>query len=158
MAPALRLLTERFRQAPFSFFVFITDGRLEDFEEVVALTRRLCKEISQGERPPMKLVLVGVGDEIDRAQLSALDDLESELDLWDYKVAEELRDLRDIFAEMGDGGSFVAPEGKIYDDQGQLLQQLQSGVPSRLRFRLPAGARGFSLELNGFLLEQPLPL
>ena len=107
----------------------------------------------------MKLVLVGVGEEIDHGQLRALDDLEVEsgIDLWDHKIAEELRSLEDIFAELGDQSQFVAPEGKIYDDKGQLLHHLRSGVPRGLSFQLPASAKGFSLKLNGFLLEQPLP-
>ena len=159
LTPAIQLLTEEFHHAPFSFFVFITDGKIEDFDRVVATTRRLCGEIQQGTRLPMKLVLIGVGDDIDHQQLSALDDLESEsgIDLWDHKIAEELRSLGDIFAELGDQSQFVASEGKIYDDAGQLIHHLRSGVPRGLTFSLPPSAKGFSLELNGFLLEQPLP-
>src|SRR5262245_6128315 len=100
LLPAVRYFAERFRSAPWGFYVFITDGELHDLEEVIAYSKQLAKDIAAGRRKPVKLVLIGVGPDIAQYQMEALDDLDSgtEIDLWDHKIASEMRVLEEIFA------------------------------------------------------------
>src|SRR5271165_2832386 len=82
LLPAVKYFVERFADAPWGFYVFITDGVLHDLNEVKAYTRTIAKEIAAGKRRPVKFVLIGIGDNVDEKQMEELDDLEDvEVDL-----------------------------------------------------------------------------
>src|SRR5437763_13228021 len=53
LLPAVKYFVERFRSAPWGFFVFVTDGELPDLDEVIAYSKQLAKEISAGRRHPV---------------------------------------------------------------------------------------------------------
>src|ERR1700757_2225394 len=104
LLPAVRHFEERFRSAPWGFFVFITDGELHDLDEVKHYSVQLARAIATGKRNPVKFVLIGVGPEINESQMVELDDLDSgtDVDLWDHKIAQEMRVVQEIFAEVVD--------------------------------------------------------
>ena len=66
LLPAVRYFVERFKDAPWGFYVFITDGELHDLDEVIAYSKRLAREVVAGRRNPLKFVLIGVGAERQR--------------------------------------------------------------------------------------------
>ena len=159
LLPAVRYFADRFADAPWGFYVFITDGELHDLEEVKAYSVRLAKEVAAGRRKPLKLVLIGVGPDVNERQMEELDDLESgvDVDLWDHKLASELRVLHQIFAEVVDKNARVAPSGKILLPDGSIAKDYSdTGVPMLLDFEVPASASYFTLDGPGFRVNQGL--
>lgn len=160
LLPAMRYFVERFADAEWGFYVFVTDGRLDDLEAVKSYTADIAKRIAAGKAKPIKCVLIGVGTSVDEDQMTQLDDLPEELgldvDIWDHKIASTMRDLRDIFAEVVDENSMVAPTGRVLDGMGNLAKTWADGLPSMLRFSLPRTARSFVLEVAGQSISQSL--
>jgi hypothetical protein len=156
----MKYFIERFDDAEWGFYVFITDGKIDDLPAVKNYTADLSRRIGAGKSKPVKCVLIGVGPDVDQSQMEQLDDLPEELDLpvdiWDHKIAEDMRNLRDIFAEVVDEAAIVAPYGKIIDDMGNLAMNYADGVPTLLRFSLPANSLSFTLEVGANKLEQLL--
>jgi hypothetical protein len=160
LLPALKYFVERFSDADWGFYVFITDGRLDDLQAVKDYTADLSRRISAGKANPVKCVLIGVGPNVDESQMEQLDDLPEAMDLpvdvWDHKIASDMRDLRDIFAEVVDENAMVAPTGKVIDDRGNIAANFADGVPTLLRFSLPLNACSFTLEVGGNQIQQAL--
>jgi hypothetical protein len=159
LLPAVRYFVERFKDAPWGFYVFVTDGELHDLDEVLTYSKRLAMEVASGRRNPLKFVLIGVGPSVNEAQMEELDDLDTgtEVDLWDHKLAAEMRVLQEIFAEVVDKNARVADHGKILDPQGRLVKDYAgTGLPAYLEFEVPAGATYFTLEVNGQRVNQTL--
>lgn len=160
LLPALRYFAERFADADWGFYVFVTDGRIDDLEAVKNYTADLARRISAGKAKSVKCVLIGVGEFVDESQMEQLDDLPDELglevDIWDHKVASTMRDLRDIFAEVVDENAMVAPTGKVLDNSGTVVKTWNDGVPTKLVFTLPHGAVSFTLEVAGQHIKQLL--
>lgn len=160
LLPALKYFVERFSDAAWGFYVFITDGKLDDLQAVKDYTADLSRRIAAGTTNPVKCVLIGVGPDVDEAQMVQLDDLPEAMDLpvdiWDHKIASDMRDLRDIFAEVVDENAMVAPSGKIVDDKGNLAANFADGVPTLLRFSLPLDSQTFILEVGGNQIRQSL--
>jgi hypothetical protein len=159
LLPAVRYFVERFRDAPWGFYVFITDGELHDLDAVKAYSTRLAKEIDAGKRKPLKFVLIGIGPDVNEAQMEELDDLDTgtPLDLWDHKLASEMRVLQEIFAEVVDQHARVADNGRILDPQGRVVKNYgDTGLPAYLEFEMPADAAYFTLEVNGSRIHQGL--
>ncbi|MFT2520401.1 hypothetical protein ACMWQB_29720, partial [Escherichia coli] len=77
LLPAVRYFVERFKDAPWGLYIFITDGELHDLAEVMRYSTQLAREIAAGKRRPLKFVLIGVGPDINEAQMEALDDLQT---------------------------------------------------------------------------------
>ena len=65
---------------------------------------QLAKDVASKRRRPVKFVLIGVGDGVNEQQMEELDDLETgtDVDLWDHKIAKEMKQLQVIFAEVVD--------------------------------------------------------
>src|SRR5436190_13504728 len=57
LLPAVKYFVERFRSAPWGFFVFITDGELHDLEETKQYSIQLAREVAARRRNPLKFVL-----------------------------------------------------------------------------------------------------
>ncbi len=159
LVPAMRYFVNRFSDAKYGFYVFITDGALDDFEEVKAYTTQLAQEIAANKRNMVKCVLIGVGDEINREQMAALDDLETgtDVDIWDHKIAKEMRGIMDIFAEVVDENMIVAPQGTIYDHLDNVAAEYPNGLPAALEFKLPPNATHFTLHVGDVKVKQELP-
>jgi ribosomal protein L12E/L44/L45/RPP1/RPP2 len=159
LLPAVRYFVDRFRAAPWGFYVFITDGELHDLDEVKEYTTRLAKEIAARRRNPLKFVLIGIGPNVNESQMEELDDLDTgtDVDLWDHKLAAEMRHLQDIFAEVVDKNARVADNGRILDPQGKVLRDYSGrGLPAYIEFEAPATADYFVLEVNGQKVSQVL--
>src|SRR5262249_57496105 len=124
LLPAVRYFVERFRSAPWGFYVFITDGELHDLDEVIAYSKRLAQDVASRRRNPVKFVLIGVGPDVNEHQMEELDDLETgtDVDLWDHKLAAQIPVLPEIFAEVVDKNARVADNGRILDPQGNVVK------------------------------------
>jgi hypothetical protein len=156
LAPAVRYFVDRFADAPHGMYVFITDGRLDDLGDVKHLTAHLARDIADGKRHPIKCVLIGVGDEIDEKQLVQLDDLDTgtSVDIWDHKIAQEMRALVEIFAEVVSENQIVAPSATIYDAAGHRVWKSSDGLPALVKFTMPAVSPYFELEVSGRRIRQ----
>lgn len=147
--------------APWGMYVFITDGQVEDMDAVKQFCMKLAKDIEAGRRNDVKLVIIGLGDQVDEDQLDELDDLETgtSVDLWDSKLAAEMEKLSEIFAEVVDEADIVVPgDGIVKDESGNtVVDYRDTGLPAVLLFKLSSGAKSFSLEVGGNTVTQPLP-
>jgi hypothetical protein len=159
LLPAVRYFVDRFRSAPWGFYVFITDGELHDLDLVKDYSVRLARDIHAGRRKPVKFVLIGLGPDVNETQMEDLDDLDSgtPIDLWDHKLAAEMRLLQEIFAEVVDKNARIADNGRILDPQGRVVRDYAvGGLPALLEFEMPVGADYFTLDVNGHRINQPL--
>lgn len=160
LLPALKYFVERFSDAEWGFYVFITDGRLDDLEAVKLYTADLAKRIGSGTANSVKCVLIGVGSQVDEQQMIELDDLPEEMeltvDIWDHKIAATMRGLRDIFAEVVEENALVAPSGRVLADSGAVVVNYADGMPGVLKFSLPKTARAFTVEVAGNRIDQKL--
>jgi hypothetical protein len=159
LLPAVRYFVERFKTAPWGFYVFVTDGELHDLDAVKEYSTRLAREIHARRRNPVKFVLIGVGPSINETQMEELDDLDTgtPIDLWDHKLAAEMRVLQEIFAEVVDKNARVADNGRILDAQGRVVKNYEgTGLPAYLEFEVPSGSDYFTLEVNGQRINQGL--
>jgi hypothetical protein len=159
LLPAVKYFVDRFKDAPWGFYVFITDGELHDLDAVKAYSTRLAKDVEGGRRRPLKFVLIGVGPDINETQMEELDDLDTgtSIDLWDHKLAAEMRVLQEIFAEVIDQHARVADNGRILDPHGRCVKNYSdTGLPGYLEFEMPTDAAYFTLEVNGRRIHQGL--
>lgn len=172
LLPAMRFfLEQKYPDSPWSLFVFLTNGVLEDLPDVQAYTLRVAKQIAAGQKEFVKLVLIGVGANVDERQMEALDDLDygglkdargDDIDLWDHKMVSEMKRVEEIFAEAVSSRTIIAPSAEIMDDQGRPAIPLhgksyKNGLPALLEFVLSADAKSFTLQLpQGKRVSQPL--
>jgi hypothetical protein len=159
LLPAVRYFVERFQDAPWGFYVFLTDGELHDLDAVKEYSICLARDIAAGRRKPVKFILLGIGPDVKEEQMEELDDLDTgtPVDLWDHKLASEMRVVQEIFAEVVDKNARVADNGRILDPQGKTVQAYSdTGLPAYLEFEMPAGAEYFTLDVNGNRIHQGL--
>jgi hypothetical protein len=159
LLPAVRYFVERFKDAPWGFYVFITDGELHDLEEVKRYSTQLARDVAARRRNPLKFVLIGVGPSVNEGQMEELDDLDTgtPVDLWDHKLASEMRVLQEIFAEVVDKNARISDNGRILDPHGKVIKDYSdTGMSGYLEFEMPAGAEYFTLEVNGNRIHQGL--
>ena len=139
--------------------IIITDGLIDDIDDVEKLTDQLADEVHSGSRKEFKLVLLGLGEAVDVGQLERLDDFDSTsgVDIWSSNLASDMDQLEDIFLESMSPDYEVARSGKIYDNNGQLLVSYNDGVPAKMVFKLKSNSTGFKLEIpNQKPIEQDL--
>lgn len=157
---AVRYFVERFATARWGMYVFLTDGAIRDLDAVKQYTLHLARAIEAGKRSPLKLVMIGIGDQIDESQMIELDDLDTgtDVDLWDHKIARSMTDLSEIFTEVVDETVILADTGVIRDAWGGVVRDYRdTGLPALLEFELPPGAAGaFVLEYGGQVIRQSL--
>jgi len=159
LLPAVRYFVDRFRTAPWGFYVFITDGELHDLEEVKRYSTELAQQVSAKQRKPLKFVLIGVGPDVNEEQMEELDDLDTgtDVDLWDHKLAAGMRMVEEIFAEVVDKNARISDSGRILDPHGKVVKDYSdTGMTGYLEFEMPSGADYFTLEVNGNRIHQPL--
>lgn len=156
LLPALRCFVEKFADAKRSMFLFVTDGKLDDLNDVVNYTTALARAIEGGSRSPLKCVLVGVGSGIDETQMEVLDNLDTgtTIDIWDHKIASEMRGLVEIFAEVVSENHIVAPTASVLDDKQQIVRKFTDGLPARVTVVLPAAAQSFTVDVAGRQITQ----
>ena len=160
LLPAIKYFVDRFVDARWGMYVFITDGALNDLDAVKRYCVQLARDIARGKRNDLKFVLIGVGDDIDEGQMEELDDLDTgtDLDLWDHKIAKDMKQLAEIFAEVVSETVIIVPgDGVIKDSNGNVLRDYRdSGLPALMWFDLPPGSQWLTLEVAGQKVAQPL--
>jgi hypothetical protein len=156
LTPAVKYFADRFADAKNGMYIFITDGELQDLEDVKRYTIQLCREIQAKRRNPLKCVLIGIGDDINEDQMEELDDLESgtDVDIWDHKIARDMRSLVEIFAEVVSENQIVAPSARILDATGQVVKNFSDGLPAKVSFSMPPMSDWFELEVSGQRIRQ----
>ncbi|MBC7966589.1 MAG: VWA domain-containing protein, partial [Fuerstia sp.] len=85
-----------------------------------------------------------------------LDDLDSgtNVDIWDHKIAKDMRALVEIFAEVVSENQIVAPSARLYAADGQVIKNFSDGLPARVTFALPSDSSYFELEVGGEKIRQ----
>lgn len=156
LGPAVRYFVERFKDAERGMYVFLTDGRLDDLDTLKTYTTGLAREIEAGKRNSVKCVLIGIGDEINEAQMEELDDLDTgtSVDIWDHKIAADLRAVNEIIVELVDGNTMVAPTATVYDANGNVVATFADGLPARATFTMPVASGFFELEVADRRIKQ----
>jgi len=148
-------------EAKLGMYVFITDGQMKDIEAVKQYCTQLAHDIEAGRRNDLKLFIIGLGEQVDESQLDELDDLDTgtSIDLWDTRLASEMKELAEIFAEVVDDENviLVPNDGIVRDSAGRVIKDYRdSGLPGVLEFLLPTGDTAFSLEVGGNRITQSL--
>ena len=172
LAPALKhFALERFVDTPWSICVFVTDGIIEDLVDVRRLTMTIAEQVAAGLRGFTKFVLIGLGEEVDEAQMIELDDMDygglkdrdgGVIDLWDHALASEMASLDEIFCECVSANSIIAPSATIIDSSGQPVKRVgggsfSDGLPALIEFICAPNATSFTLTIPG-AGEFPQPL
>ncbi|NMC27262.1 MAG: VWA domain-containing protein [Syntrophomonadaceae bacterium] len=160
LLPAVKYFVEHCQRTQPGIFVFLTDGRIEDLDEVKDYTAILAQDILTGQRSHLKFVLVGVGDEIDESQWRLLDKLDGQnfANLWDQMIVTDFQDMLKIFNEVLRNTQIVALQGTLLDDSGKTLKQYPDGMPGQVFFSMPASASGFKIEMDGRQISQPISI
>lgn len=163
LLPCVKHFAEaKFPDAPWSIFVIVTDGIIEDLADVEQYSLVLAQQLAAGKRGFLKIVLVGVGAEVDEGQMEALDDLDygglkmpsgDPIDIWDHKLAAEMQKVEEIFAEIVSGDVILAPSAEIVDSGGRSVVPIgrtsyNDGLPALLEFKMAAGSTAFKLTLS----------
>ena len=173
LLPAVRYFADAFKGAPplgaekpGAVCVFVSDGKLDDLADVKGFCLQYAQNIKAGTVPFLKFVLLGVGAEVDEGQMEDLDDMfegtgltdafGTPIDLWDHKLAADMKDLAEVFAELVSEKVRAADSGRVVNDKGVVCREYSDFVPALLRFTLPAGSRGFTLELPGGSVTQDI--
>src|SRR5262249_51345827 len=134
-------------------------GELHDLDAVKAYSTQLAREVFAKRRRPLKFVLVGVGPNVNEEQMEQLDDLQTgtDVDLWDHKLAAEMRVLQEVVAEVVDKNARIADRARILDHTGKVVKDYSdTGLSAYLEFQIAAGTPYFTLEVNGNRLHQGL--
>ncbi len=173
LAPAIRYFLNHFNPHGWLICLFLTNGKIDDLEEVKALSKNICREMSEGKRGYTKFVLLGLGRELSlpgspaALAFSELDDLNSSSgpdipsqDLWDLKLAADMRKEEEIFAEAASERIILCKGAEIIDSNGLPVKPV-SGIPfheelpSIMDFTMSPGATAFTLRLpNGRQVTQ----
>lgn len=162
LLPALNYFAEEYKHAKWMFLLIITDGELQDFEEIKQRSIELIQEIADGKRQHCKFIIIGVGPEINREQLEELDHLSELLsfkrpisDLWDSKIAKEMKEIVEIMDEV-DFGVIIPGKIKINDDKGNEVLTYSDGFPQRLEFYITEGTTSVTVQIAGQQIYQSL--
>ena len=158
LTPVIQYFVDRFKDAKRGMYVFVTDGELHDLDDVKRYTTKLAKGIESGKQNQVKFVLIGLGSAINEDQMEELDDLDTgtDVDIWDHKIAKEMRALVEIFAEVVSENQIVAPTATIYDDSGNVVQKFTDGLPAKVAFAMPATSKAFELEVGDTRIRQTI--
>lgn len=158
LMPALQYFESKYKGAKKGFFVFITDGQLDDLKEIKEFTKKIATDISAGKRNLIKCILIGIGDEINENQMIELDDLDTntDVDIWDHKIAGEMKNIIEIFAELVDEHIIVAKIAKILDHKNNIVKSYNDGMPAKGKFSLPLDGDYFILDVDGNIIKQTI--
>jgi hypothetical protein len=132
---------------------FITDGQIHDFDQVIAYTQELARQIEARNFPRTTLVLVGVGPDIDHEQMEQLAEVEladyTGREIWCCEEAESVDDLPGLVAHLLDTKTRAFWGGAVVkDEQGRTLQAWEDMVPAVFEIELPRDARAFTLKVG----------
>ncbi|MGL6076684.1 MAG: VWA domain-containing protein [Fimbriiglobus sp.] len=167
LLPPVRYFVETaFATAPWAICVFVTDGVIEDINDVKTYCTQFAKQIASGQRKFIKFVLLGIGEEVDETQMEELDDMfegsgikdpaGEDIDLWDHKLVAEMRKVEEIFAEVVSADAIVLASARIVDQAGNMCKDFPDGMPAMLRFKMPKGSTAFTIDFPGGSVTQDI--
>jgi hypothetical protein len=166
LPPVKYFVETAFEKAPWALVLIVTDGKVEDLEAVKAYSLELGRQIASGKRAFIKFVLIGVGEDVDEGQMEQLDDLfegtdikdqkGDEIDIWDHRMASEMKKLEEIFSEVVSVNTVVAESATITNNAGVTVKEYPDGLPALLRFNLPNGSTGFVIKHPGGEIVQEI--
>jgi hypothetical protein len=165
LLPAIRLCAEKVAAgADWTIGVIVTDGIIEDERDCVDYCLRLGRELAAGRRKPIKLILIGIGEEVDEAQLQRFDDMFEgtgiDYDLWSHGMVASMQDEADIlgvlYGELMTEETVVAPRGQVQDRTGAVLAHWTDGMPGKFRFVLPRGQTTFHIRTPSHAIVQDI--
>ncbi|MEW5848944.1 MAG: vWA domain-containing protein [Myxococcota bacterium] len=164
LAPAMRdyvryLKEQVSRGAKRGCAVIVTDGQIHDADEVKRYSKELAHEMAAGRLPRINFILVGVGSGVDEEQMEDIchEKYRGVGHMWCHRIAEEINQVAELVAVLVDETMTVAAGGTIYDDKGNVVKIYEARLPAVLEFKVPEGARSFTLEVGGQRYTQPLP-
>jgi hypothetical protein len=152
LLPILKYFVDnKLKDAPWAMAIIITDGRVDDMEDVLKWTEQFAVEVDSGKKKLIKLVLIGLGENVDAGQLEKLDGFDTSvgLDIWSSKLAAEMEALYEIFDEVMSENLIVAPSGEITDNKGRTLKTYNDGLPAKLEFKIFPDSTAFKLIVTG---------
>ena len=156
LPPIKAIVEEHFNTVEATIGVIITDGIIQDEKEAMDYCMELGKRlVAENKTDSFKLVLIGVGDDVDANQLVKFDDmfeetdLEDDVDIWSHGVASEMKDEADIlnvlFGEMMSADTIIADSGSVLDSNGNEIKSFSDGLPGKFSFVLPQGESSFTI-------------
>jgi hypothetical protein len=139
--------------------VYVTDGQIQDADEVKELSAEIAQRIARGSLPRTNFILVGVGGNVDEEQMEDICHAEfpGVGHLWCHRIAAEIGQVAELVAVLVDETMTVAAGGTIYDDKGKVLKVYEGRLPAVLEFAVPEDTEAFVLEVSGQRYRQPLP-
>jgi len=165
LLPAVKRAVKELEPTEWGMAIIISDGIWTDHDQVKEYTLQMAEEIANGKRNDLKLVLVGVGDEVSQQQIDDLNDMDYKglvdpktneaFDLWDAMLASEMSEVEDLVGEIASAP--IPMSGKLLDDKGNIVTNYPDIIPGRLVFDLPPGTKSFTLEVGGEKYTQELP-
>jgi hypothetical protein len=150
--------------AAWTIGVFVTDGIIEDEADCISYCQRIGREMAMGRRKPIKLILIGIGEEVDKAQFERFDDMFDgsgvEYDLFSHGLVASMQDEFDILAtlygELMTEDTIVAGRAWVEDAYGSRLRNYSDGMPGKFRFDLPRGHRSFVIRMPDRTITQDI--
>ena len=138
--------------------VIITDSQLSDPEDVIAYTQQVAKEIAAGRLPRINFVLLGVGEQVDEAQMEKIghEEYPGVGHLWCHRHADKMEEMAELVAVLVDETMTVAAGGTVYDNKGKVVKTYEGRLPAVLQFDVPDGCDAFTLEVGGQRFTQPI--
>ena len=138
--------------------VIVTDSQLSDPDDVIAYTQQVSKEIASGRLPRLNFVLLGVGEQVDEAQMERIghEEYPGVGHLWCHRHADKLEEMAELVAVLVDETMTVASGGTIYDHTGKVIKLYEGRLPAVLQFEVPDGCTEFTLEVGGQRFTQPI--
>lgn len=165
LLPAIQYGIEKIaKDADWTMGVVVTDGIIEDEQDCISYCLGLGKAIADGVHKPIKLVLIGIGHDVDEAQLERFDDMFEgsgiDYDLWSHGLVASMQDENDILAvlygELMTEDVVIASSGSIEDGTGKILVSWTDGLPGKFRTILPKGQTKIVIRTPNHDIEQDL--
>lgn len=157
LLPAIKHVVESVADgSDWTMGVILTDGIIEDEEDCTKFCMQIGKEMADESRNPIKLVLIGIGEEVDEGQLERFDDMFEgtgiDYDLWSSGMVASMKDESDILAvlygELIHEDMIVADSGHV-SCGGTTIESFSDGLPGKFRFILPKGEKSFTVHVGG---------
>ncbi len=154
LLPVIRYAAEEVsNNSDWTMGVIITDGIIEDEESCFSYCLKIGKEIAEEKRKFLKLVLIGIGEEVDEEQLQRFDDMFEgsgiNCDLWSHGLVSSMQNEADILAvlygELIQEDTTIASKGSVISKSGKTLMFWSDGLPGKFRFNLPKGESIFTI-------------
>jgi hypothetical protein len=165
LLPAIQVCAEKVAAgADWTIGVIVTDGIIEDERDCINYCLRLGREMASGRRKPLKLILIGIGEEVDQEQLERFDDMFEnsgiDYDLWSHGLVASMQDEADImgvlYGELMTEETVIAPRGSVTDRAGAVLTHWTDGMPGKFRFVLPRGQTTFVIRTPNSEITQDI--